>query len=159
MIFIKVEKSYLWFFKTFKVDLSNFNDENIIGIDQQRVKRRVKRDLLDADVTPNDPLYEQMWYINPNFEQRNEAVTSLEDIRHMNVTGAWALGSGLKFFSLIFKRNFFRAIFEQIRTHLGNIWAIFGHIRTHSGIIRTHSDNIRAHSDTFGQHSGSTRTY
>ena len=103
MIFIKVEKSYLWFFKTFKVDLSNFNDENIIGIDQQRVKRRVKRDLLDADVTPNDPLYEQMWYINPNFEQRNEAVTSLEDIRHMNVTGAWALGSGLISFFLIFK--------------------------------------------------------
>ena len=60
------------------------------------MKKRVKRDLLDADVTPNDPLYEQMWYINPNFEDRNEAVTSLEDIRHMNVTGAWALGYGLE---------------------------------------------------------------
>ena len=67
----------------------------------------MKRDLLDADVTPNDPLYEQMWYINPNFEDRNEAVTSLEDIRHMNVTGAWALGYGLEIFCEKTGQNFF----------------------------------------------------
>ena len=77
-------------------------EPNVLGIDQQRVKKRVKRDLLDADFTPNDPLYEYMWYMNPDFEDRNEnAVTNVDsDIRHMNVTGAWALGNG-------FKRSFF----------------------------------------------------
>ncbi|CAG5083466.1 Oidioi.mRNA.OKI2018_I69.PAR.g10383.t1.cds [Oikopleura dioica] len=69
-------------------------EPNVLGIDQQRVKKRVKRDLLDTDFSPNDPLYEYMWYMNPDFEDRNEnAVTNVDsDIRHMNVTGAWALG-------------------------------------------------------------------
>ena len=47
------------------------------------MKKRVKRDLIpfDINVGPSDPLYSQMWYLNPNSQTD-----------HMNITAAWAQG-------------------------------------------------------------------
>ena len=54
---------------------------------RQRVKSRQKRDF----VTPMDPLWKDMWYMNPDFVDKGEP-RNQHETRHMNVTFAWQLG-------------------------------------------------------------------
>ena len=62
---------------------------------QQKIKSRQKRDFQSLKSLKKDPLYEEMWYLNPEYydEMRGRYRNSPgEDIRHMNITGAWAAG-------------------------------------------------------------------
>jgi len=49
-------------------DHAILNEPNVLSIEQQRVRRRVKRDF-ELDQTPNDPLYKDMWYMDPNYKE------------------------------------------------------------------------------------------
>ena len=50
----------------------------------------------DIEHGPNDPLYGNMWYINPNYsppnQPRRDTFLHGDALRHMNVTGAWSQG-------------------------------------------------------------------
>ena len=64
----------------------------MLSFEQQYAKKRTKRDYIFEHFSegepPKDPLYTKMFYLDPNFPGRE----SPEDIRHMNITGAWAQG-------------------------------------------------------------------
>ena len=64
----------------------------IISFDQQYAKSRSKRDytedIFNENNLPNDPLFAKMFYLDPNYPNRKRP----NDIRHMNITGAWAQG-------------------------------------------------------------------
>lgn len=62
---------------------------------QQKIKKRTKRDFIYNYEEFNDPLFDQMWYLNPAYV--NQDTNKLrnqpnDDIRHMNITGAWSQG-------------------------------------------------------------------
>jgi hypothetical protein len=67
-----------------KLDLDE--SDEVVWFEQQFVRKRVKRDFqIDEETvvqTMNDPLYDEMWYLIPDYENRNEKET-----RHMNITG------------------------------------------------------------------------
>ena len=48
----------------------------------------------DTTHGPNDPLYGNMWYINPAYHPPNQPQRDKflhgDALRHMNVTGAWS---------------------------------------------------------------------
>lgn len=50
---------------------SIYQESSVRWIEQQQVKRRVKRDyeLDPSPQSPNDPLYDHMWYMDPNFKE------------------------------------------------------------------------------------------
>ena len=62
------------------------NDHRILSAVQQKTKNRVKRDFVEDNRPPKDPLYPRMFYLDPSYPGRQ----SDDDIRHMNITGAWA---------------------------------------------------------------------
>jgi len=70
-----------------KLDL----DDEVVWFEQQFVRKRVKRDFqIDEEIVVgkmNDPLYEEMWYLIPDYQNRNK-----EEPRHMNITAAWNMG-------------------------------------------------------------------
>jgi len=72
-----------------KLDLDE--SDEVVWFEQQFVRKRVKRDFqIDEETvvqTMNDPLYDEMWYLIPDYENRNEKET-----RHMNITAAWNMG-------------------------------------------------------------------
>lgn len=49
----------------------------------------------------SDPLWDRMWYMNPNYvNERTGQERNAHATRHMNITGAWAqgyTGAGLNF--------------------------------------------------------------
>ena len=68
---------------------------HVLQMEQQRAKKRVKRDYFSALEPPEDPLYSDMFYLDPAFP--NRAPVGLDrdgrpQIRHMNITGAWEQG-------------------------------------------------------------------
>jgi len=65
-----------------------YNDDRILSAVQQKTRNRVKRDFIEEKRAPKDPLYPRMFYLDPNYPGRQ----SDDDIRHMNITGAWAQG-------------------------------------------------------------------
>jgi len=56
------------------------------------VKSRGKRDFIDG-WTPKDPMFKDMWYLNPNYKNKGNLRTEHGgETRHMNVTFAWKQG-------------------------------------------------------------------
>lgn len=68
------------------------NDHRILSAVQQKTKNRVKRDFVEDNRPPKDPLYPRMFYLDPSYPGRQSG----DDIRHMNITGAWAQEGFLK---------------------------------------------------------------
>lgn len=62
-------------------------DDEVVWFEQQFVRKRVKRDFQIDDETlvetMNDPLYEEMWYLVPDYGDRSKKGIR----RHMNITG------------------------------------------------------------------------
>ena len=66
---------------------TKFIDESDVKwFEQQRIKSRQKRDFI-----PKDPMYKDMWYLYPEYEEKGNPRTSTIT-RHMNVSFAWELG-------------------------------------------------------------------
>ena len=71
------------------------HDHRILSAVQQKTKKRIKRDFVEDNRPPKDPLYPRMFYLDPSYPGRQSG----DDIRHMNITGAWAQASfQVKFF-------------------------------------------------------------
>ena len=63
-------------------------DESVAWFEQQKVKSRQKRDFI-----PHDPMYKDMWYLNPDFVDKGVKRTQPGgETRHMNITFAWDRG-------------------------------------------------------------------
>jgi len=70
----------------------DFGDE----LRSHRHRRRKRMTKFDTTHGPNDPLYGNMWYINPAYHPPNQPQRDKflhgDALRHMNVTGAWSQG-------------------------------------------------------------------
>ena len=68
----------------------DFGDE----LKSHRHRRRKRMTKFDTTHGPNDPLYGNMWYINPSYHPPNQPQRDKflhgDALRHMNVTGAWS---------------------------------------------------------------------
>lgn len=61
-------------------------EPDVKWFEQQIIKSRQKRDFI-----PKDPMYKDMWYLYPEYEEKGSSRTS-SITRHMNVSFAWELG-------------------------------------------------------------------